>query len=260
MVHSGVDGAAPSRATERCPCGTSTLPPSLDERRLAAQDDELDLDGVGAADGDAVFAVVLELDRGARAVDRDRLGGVDRSTTTAHVEAAARDAQAPADRELDLGVAIEVDLRAVGEGELDAAALGAEPIAGDQRHAALGGFALALAIEAGEAVDGGDVGGARSRPRLRLRAGAWRRVRSLAVVLAAADAGSSRARTGSGRQRTEDGTPSGCGHGWAHRTLTRSPDVLAARASTGWPPSIAGTAMTLARTAGCAEGLGAIDM
>ena len=90
----------------------------------------------------------------------------------AHVEAAARDAQAQRIRELDLGVAIEIDLRAVGEGQLDAAALGAETIAGHQRHAALGGFALALAIEAGEAVDGGDVGGCASLALgLRLRAG-----------------------------------------------------------------------------------------
>ena len=128
------------------------------QRRLAAEHDELDFHGVGAADGDAVLAVVLEIDPCARAVDRDGVGGVDGRRDT-HVEAAARDAQAQRIRELDLGVAIEIDLGAVGEGQFEAAAFGAEAITGDQRHTALGGFALAVAIEAGEAVDGGDVGG-----------------------------------------------------------------------------------------------------
>jgi hypothetical protein len=99
------------------------------ERRLAAQHDELDLHGVGATDGDAVLAVVLEIDPCAGAVDRDGFGGVDGRRET-HVEAAAREAQAQRIPELDRGVAIEIDLAAVGEGELDATAVGAEAIAG----------------------------------------------------------------------------------------------------------------------------------
>jgi hypothetical protein len=126
------------------------------ERGLAAQHDELDLDRVGPADGDAVLAIVLEFHHRAGAVDDQALAGVD-GRGDADVEPSARDAHGEGIEELDLGVAVEVDLGAPGEGELHAAPLGAEPIARDERHAPLGGLALPVAIQPGQTVDSGDV-------------------------------------------------------------------------------------------------------
>jgi hypothetical protein len=141
------------------------LPVFIHQVRRAAQNHELDLIGLriavrlrgttAAGDRNAVFARLLNLRPPGRRIN-----------TVGHTPGRSRNGQAYAPfqqsdyfvrLEVDGGIVIEVQGRAVAEENLDAPVLGSEPISSQQWHRRQRRFGAAVPLERGAAVHDRDV-------------------------------------------------------------------------------------------------------
>ena len=147
--------------------GQHDLPAIARQLRGAADDGEFDFGLAAAADGDDVFTGGEEADRRAGRVDGELIvRALAGSGNQLDGDAAARHADHAAGEHVEIGVAREQQVGALGPFHFEPAALAAKAIADQQRHAGNRVAGRVVALEHGAAFDAEQIRGRRFGGRL----------------------------------------------------------------------------------------------